>query len=151
MSVEENAALIESVENMTATVAGKMGKIDQKVEDSIQDMRNFIDVVNIVDRSYLINTATPAKILNANGVPLGYGAYLFIAKVEGTGTGNTTVMYAVDIWNAATKQVVFTEIKAPGSTISNHIEVFVDADGDFAFRLFNHQNMYSIATKYIGV
>ncbi|EMI4225312.1 hypothetical protein V6439_004531 [Vibrio parahaemolyticus] len=34
MSTQEIGALIESVNDMTATVAGKMGEIDQKVEDA---------------------------------------------------------------------------------------------------------------------
>ncbi len=40
MSTQETAALIESVNNMTATVAGKMGEIDQKVDQSVEDLNN---------------------------------------------------------------------------------------------------------------
>ncbi|MCP5019727.1 MAG: hypothetical protein GY938_31240 [Ketobacter sp.] len=153
MSTQEIGALIDSVNDMTQTVANKNAEIDKKVDDSIQEMRNFIDEANIIDRDYRVNTATPSKILNANGGPIGYGAYLFMAKVDGTGTGNTTVMYAVDIWNnySGNKQVVFTVIKAPGDTNSNHIEVFVDTDGDFAIRLYNHAQLYTVSTKIIGV
>lgn len=35
MSTQETAALIESVNNMTATVAGKMGEIDTKVDEAV--------------------------------------------------------------------------------------------------------------------
>lgn len=41
MSTQETAALIESVNQMTATVAGKMGQIDQKVIAAEQKFENF--------------------------------------------------------------------------------------------------------------
>lgn len=42
MSTQETAALIEAVNNMTATVAGKMGQIDQKVAEAVQKTDSFI-------------------------------------------------------------------------------------------------------------
>ena len=153
MSLTQDIAnVVQAANNLTQEVAGKMGQIDNKVDESIKEMRNFIDAANIIDREYRINTATPAKILNASGYPLPYGAYIFMAKVVGTATGNTTVIYAVDVWTSPSsgKNVALTEIKGPGGTTSNHIEVFVDADNDLAIRLFNHTQLYGVETKTIG-
>ena len=41
MSTQDTAALIESVNNMTATVAGKMGEIDKEVSDAKKDFEAF--------------------------------------------------------------------------------------------------------------
>ncbi len=41
MSTQEVADLIESVNDLTGTVAGKMGEIDQKVDDAEQDFEAF--------------------------------------------------------------------------------------------------------------
>lgn len=41
MSTQDTAALIESVNNMTATVAGKMGQIDQRMDVAEQDFEGF--------------------------------------------------------------------------------------------------------------
>ncbi|MEL4255222.1 hypothetical protein AAEH95_08950 [Shewanella xiamenensis] len=41
MSTQETAALIESVNQMTATVAGKMGQIDQKVAAASESFEGF--------------------------------------------------------------------------------------------------------------
>jgi hypothetical protein len=48
MSTQETAALIESVNNMTGTVAGKMGQIDQKVataQAQFDEWRQLKDVI----------------------------------------------------------------------------------------------------------
>lgn len=42
MSTQETAALIESVNQMTATVAGKMGQIDQRVNNAEIEYQNLI-------------------------------------------------------------------------------------------------------------
>lgn len=49
MSTQDTAALIESVNNMTATVAGKMGEIDQRVVIAEQEFDEF---QNIADARY---------------------------------------------------------------------------------------------------
>ncbi|MGL1164899.1 hypothetical protein ACSTKZ_15145 [Vibrio parahaemolyticus] len=43
MSTQEIGALIDSVNEMTATVAGKMGEIDQKVDQSIEEFQSEVD------------------------------------------------------------------------------------------------------------
>ncbi|MGR3968801.1 hypothetical protein [Shewanella sp. 1180_01] len=43
MSTQDTAALIESVNNMTATVAGKMGQIDKKVADKIAEVNGTMN------------------------------------------------------------------------------------------------------------
>jgi len=42
MSTQDTAALIESVNNMTATVAGKMGEIDQRVDLAEKEVDDFL-------------------------------------------------------------------------------------------------------------
>lgn len=49
MSTQETAALIESVNQMTATVAGKMGEIDQKIDSGIARIENqFINIEGMI-------------------------------------------------------------------------------------------------------
>ncbi|CAK2830246.1 putative Tail fiber protein [Vibrio crassostreae] len=56
MSTQDTAALIESVNNMTATVAGKMGEIDQKVDKATQAVP--LTVKNLFDQTLYVNEAT---------------------------------------------------------------------------------------------
>ncbi|MEL4429505.1 hypothetical protein [Shewanella mangrovisoli] len=62
MSTQETAALIESVNNMTATVAGKMGQIDQKVETSKQDYESFKANADSRFRRSLANSGNMIKL-----------------------------------------------------------------------------------------
>ncbi|MCU8086883.1 hypothetical protein [Shewanella sp. SM21] len=55
MSTQETAALIESVNQMTATVAGKMGQIDQKVENAANEFKAF---QNSSDARYMMRNGT---------------------------------------------------------------------------------------------
>jgi hypothetical protein len=59
MSTQETAALIASVNQMTATVAGKMGQIDQRVESAKQDFNKFIESA---DERYKTQTPTQIKV-----------------------------------------------------------------------------------------
>lgn len=55
MSTQETAALIESVNNMTATVAGKMGEIDQSVVDATNNFNQKInEVITSIPESHTV-------------------------------------------------------------------------------------------------
>lgn len=53
MSTQETAALIESVNNMTATVAGKMGQIDQRMNTAESDLNNWKATTSYVQKYYV--------------------------------------------------------------------------------------------------
>lgn len=75
MSTQETAALIESVNNMTATVAGKMGEIDQKVDEAtasvpstIKNMSNqtfYVDCNNGNDSNDGLSIGNAKKTIKA--------------------------------------------------------------------------------------
>ena len=48
MSTQDTAALIESVNNMTATVAGKIGEMDNKVDTAITEITDTMTKNNVV-------------------------------------------------------------------------------------------------------
>ncbi|QYJ72457.1 hypothetical protein K0H59_05215 [Shewanella sp. FJAT-51649] len=53
MSTQETAALIESVNQMTATVAGKMGQIDQRMTNAESDLNTWKATTSYVQQYYV--------------------------------------------------------------------------------------------------
>jgi len=89
MSTQDTAALIESVNNMTATVAGKMGQIDQRMNVAEQDFEGFksdvkklIPAINLLpDPGFQLATVgagAPSKF----GLSTPYGAVATIEVAE---------------------------------------------------------------------
>ncbi|MBF4250530.1 hypothetical protein EA007_05915 [Vibrio anguillarum] len=88
MSTQETAALIESVNNMTATVAGKMGQIDQRMDKAESDTQSAIDRLNAGHLDSLI------LVKNQNAIDLGIPTKLYqrlVAYWTGQGDGGGTV------------------------------------------------------------
>lgn len=68
MSTQDTAALIESVNNMTATVAGKMGEIDQRVVTAENEFDKFMEEARgemshiLVSRNQIMEPASVSSI-----------------------------------------------------------------------------------------
>ena len=73
MSTQETAALIESVNNMTATVAGKMGEIDDRVDEAEIEFHQFItDIQEYIPLPLNLFTNAMMRSVEPEGHPTGF-------------------------------------------------------------------------------
>lgn len=63
MSTQDTAALVQSVNKMTETVAGKMGEIDKRVDDAVRQIPEF-------DKVYYVSSNGSDSNIGTDGSPL---------------------------------------------------------------------------------